>query len=101
MNFSILFTNIISLNHFIYAFSESLYVTRNIMVVHGHNPETGTFTQSENAEDDGHTPPADTVINNAGDVHIFVSVDGSTYKVVNNETWREFSAMDSDNVRED
>lgn len=67
----------------------------------GHNPDTGTFTQSVHTEDDSYTPPADTVINNAGDVHIFVSNDGSTYKVVNDETWREFSAVDSDNVRED
>lgn len=67
----------------------------------GHNPQSGTFTQSEHTEDDGYTPQADSVINNAGDVHIFVSADGSTYDVVNNGTWREFSAVDSDNVRGD
>ena len=59
----------------------------------------GTFTQSSHAEDDNYTPPANMVINAAGDVHIWVSADGSRYKVVHGDEWQEFSAIDAENVR--
>lgn len=65
----------------------------------GHDPQTGTFAQAGHSEDDGFTPPADSVINNAGDIHIFVSADGSSYVVESDGTWRQFSAVDSENLR--
>ena len=74
-----------------------VYITGN-----GHDPQTGTFTDAAHAEDDGYTPAAENVVNSAGDVHIFVSTDGSSYKVVTADGgWREFSAVDSVNLREE
>ncbi len=66
----------------------------------GHDPQTGTFAYSDHAEDDNYNPPEGTVFNEAGDVHIFVSPDGSRYRVLGGDTWREFSAVDSDNTRQ-
>lgn len=64
----------------------------------GHNPETGTFTDSNATnEDDGYLPSQENIINNAGDVHIFVAPDGMSYRVVARGVWKEFSAVDSDN----
>lgn len=60
-------------------------------------------------DDDGYTPPPESIINDAGDVHIFVSRDGASYNVIYNVTyddagadeakWKEFSAVDADNAR--
>ena len=64
----------------------------------GHNPDTGTFTDSRDSSDDGYIPPAENVINQAGNVHIFVAEDGSSYRVVAGGVWKEFSTVDSVNV---
>lgn len=70
-----------------------VYITGN-----GRDEVTGTFTRSDEYEDDDDfNPPAGSVINNAGDVHIYVSDDGSRYSVVAAGEELEFSAVDSDN----
>jgi hypothetical protein len=51
---------------------------------------SGRFAQSVHADDDGYTPPAGTVFNEAGDVHILVSTDGRRYRVFGAGGWREF-----------
>ncbi len=38
------------------------------------------------------------LVNDAGDVHILVSTDGSRYRVFARDEWRKFSAVDSDNT---
>jgi competence protein ComEC len=66
----------------------------------GHDPQTGTFSNSNHSEDDDFSPPEGTVFNDAGDVHIFVSIDGLNYVVVAEDgDWNEFSAVDSENLR--
>ncbi len=66
----------------------------------GHNPQTGTFSDSNHSEDDNFSPPDDSVFNDAGNVHIFVSADGLNYVVVTEDgSWKEFSAVDSENPR--
>ncbi len=65
----------------------------------GFDPATGMFPYSNStAEDDNFVPDISSYINNAGDVHIYVSTDGFRYKVVANGQWKEFSAVDSDNI---
>lgn len=59
---------------------------------------SGAFTQSSVSEDDGFVPPNGSFVNDAGDVHILVSTDGLRYRVFAGGEWREFSAVDSDNV---
>ncbi len=71
----------------------------------GRDPETGTFAMAKSEEDDNYEPPAENIINDAGDVHIFVSRDGASYKVIYDDAgadeakWKEFSALDADNAR--
>ena len=72
----------------------------------GRDPDTGTFAISGSTEDDdGYTPHPDNIINDAGDVHIFVSRDGLSYKVIYDDggadeaKWRKFSSLDADNAR--
>ena len=69
-----------------------VYVTGN-----GQDP-TGRFTQSAVHDDDDYVLPAGAVINDAGDVHVLVSRDGRRYRVFANGEWREFSAVDAENV---
>lgn len=66
----------------------------------GHNPQTGTFAYSKHEEDDDYDPPENRVFNDAGDIHIFVSSDGLRYRVIGAGVWREFSSVDSDNLRQ-
>ena len=40
----------------------------------------------------GFTPPAGSVVNSAGTVHIFLSADGSSYAVVSTATGRSVGA---------
>jgi len=63
----------------------------------GTNPDTHSFTDAKTKEDDGFTPPDGTVVNEAGDVHIIVAQDGSSYRVYASGKWYEFSAVDSQN----
>ena len=49
-------------------------------------------------DDDGFVPPPDMFVNDAGDVHILVAADGESYRVFGAGEWREFSAVDSDNI---
>ena len=72
-----------------------VYITGN-----GLDP-SGRFSDSNKTnEDDAFTVPADSFINNAGDIHIFVKAGGRVYTVVVADgSFRDFSAVDSDNVR--
>jgi hypothetical protein len=65
-----------------------VYITGN-----GQDPD-GEYTQSDDAEDDGFTPPDSLLVNQAGDVHILVSTDGTRYRVFGGGQWREFSALE-------
>lgn len=70
----------------------------------GRHEDTGTFTDSSaTTSDDGYLPSAENIVNDAGDVHIFVSADGKKYKVIHGKLdsnqWKEFSAVDADNAR--
>lgn len=63
---------------------------------------TGAFTVSNHTDlDNDYTPDSSMVINDAGDVHIFVSADGRSYTVETDHTneIRKFSSVDSDNVK--
>jgi beta-lactamase superfamily II metal-dependent hydrolase len=60
--------------------------------------DNGEFTDSSaTADDDQWQAPADSFINEAGDVHILVSADGQNYRVMAGDDWREFSSLDSEN----
>ncbi len=50
----------------------------------------GRFAQSSVSEDNGYAPPNGKVFNEAGDVHILVSRDGTRYRVFGAGAWREF-----------
>ena len=61
---------------------------------------TGRFAESgDTPDDDNWVAPAEGFVNEAGDVHIIVSADGTRYRVLAGDDWREFSAVDADNVR--
>jgi hypothetical protein len=69
-----------------------VYITGN-----GLKSDRTFHLSAKQGDDEGYTPPADGFINSAGDVHIFVSADGSRYRVFGGGDWREFSAVDADN----
>jgi len=67
----------------------------------GIDPATGTFSYSNQTNDDnGYLPDTTMFVNNAGDVHIYVSADGNSYKVVYGDLWEEYSSVDADNSHE-
>lgn len=74
---------LVSLKQFIEA-GATVYVTGDGLA------PNGRFAQSSVAEDNGYTPPNGTVFNEAGDVHILVSRDGTRYRVFGAGAWREF-----------
>lgn len=74
---------LVSIQQFVNA-GATVYITGN-----GHGPD-GRFAQSSVADDDNFIPPAGTVFNDAGDVHILVSTDGTRYRVFAAGAWREF-----------
>lgn len=70
-----------------------------LVYITGNGLENTNFADSGPvSSDDNWIPPADSFINAAGDVHVLVSTDGLRYRVLAGDDWREFSAVDSDNV---
>lgn len=61
--------------------------------------EEGGFTDSERTSlDDEFTVPADSVFNDVGDLHIFVSRSGDRYWLIVGDEARQFSSRDSDHA---
>ena len=47
----------------------------------GLNPDSAQFANARTIVDNGYTPDSENVHNQSGDIHIYVSEDGSTYRV--------------------
>jgi len=74
--------------------------TRIYITGDGLDPENDSFTDSSATPiDDGFQPDMKAIVNEAGDVHIFVAKDGTSYRVYANGEWADYSAVDSANPR--